>query len=87
MSTKIENVVYRASWRDEISVNFECVSFSTATGDYTHYDPRHGLPAGSECNRDVTSTIIGGVVVVWSPSAGRRCQIGLGGGSRDRVYR
>jgi hypothetical protein len=28
---KIENVVYRASWRDEISTNFSSVSFSTAT--------------------------------------------------------
>jgi|HubBroStandDraft_3_1064219.scaffolds.fasta_scaffold12473_1 hypothetical protein len=27
MSTKIENVVYRASWRDEISANFLTVSF------------------------------------------------------------
>jgi hypothetical protein len=36
MSAKIENVVYRASGRDEISANFESVSFSTATGDYTH---------------------------------------------------
>jgi hypothetical protein len=35
MSTKIQNVVYRASWSDEISANFESVSFSTATGDYT----------------------------------------------------
>ncbi len=35
MSTKIENVVYRASQRDEISANFENVSFSTATGDCT----------------------------------------------------
>ncbi len=32
MSTKIENVVYRASWRDEISANCESGSFSTATG-------------------------------------------------------
>jgi hypothetical protein len=31
MSTKIENIVYRASWRDEISANFESVSFSIAT--------------------------------------------------------
>jgi hypothetical protein len=36
MSTKIENVVYRASWRNEISVTFKSESFSTATGDYTH---------------------------------------------------
>jgi hypothetical protein len=36
MSTKIENVVYRASWRDEISANLESVSFSTATRDFTH---------------------------------------------------
>ena len=35
MSTKIENVVYRASWRNEISVNFESVSFSTATSVLT----------------------------------------------------
>lgn len=27
MYTKIENIVYRASWRDEISANFEMVSF------------------------------------------------------------
>src|SRR6266576_2962543 len=27
MSTKIQNVVYRASWSDEISANFESVSF------------------------------------------------------------
>jgi len=31
MSTKIENVVYRASWRDEISATLNSVSFSTAT--------------------------------------------------------
>src|SRR5438132_13125239 len=31
MSTKIQNVVYRAPWSDEISANFESVSFSTAT--------------------------------------------------------
>jgi len=37
MSTKIENVVYRASWRDEISANLESVSFSTPTGVYTNY--------------------------------------------------
>ena len=43
MSTKIENVVYRTSWRNEISANFESVSFSTPTGDYTNYAPR-GLP-------------------------------------------
>jgi hypothetical protein len=36
MSTKIENVVYRASWRDEISANFESVSFSTATRSCTN---------------------------------------------------
>jgi hypothetical protein len=36
MSTKIKNVVYRASWRDEISANFESLSFSTATPHYTH---------------------------------------------------
>ena len=27
MSTKIENVVYRASWRNEFSANFESMSF------------------------------------------------------------
>ena len=37
MSTKTENVVYRTSWRNEISANFESVSFSTATGVYTNY--------------------------------------------------
>jgi hypothetical protein len=42
MSTKIENVVYRASERDEISANIESVSFSTATGDYTNH-ARRGL--------------------------------------------
>ncbi len=37
MSTKIENVVYRASWRDEISANVESVTFSTATPDCNSY--------------------------------------------------
>ena len=29
MSAKIENVVYRASWRDEISADFSRASLST----------------------------------------------------------
>jgi len=36
MSTKIENVVYRASYRDEISADFSRVSFSTATRHIAH---------------------------------------------------
>ena len=36
MSTKIQNVVYRASSRDEISANFESVSVSTATLVYNN---------------------------------------------------
>jgi hypothetical protein len=43
MSTKIENVVYRASWHDEISANFESESFSTATGNFTN--PLAPVPA------------------------------------------
>jgi hypothetical protein len=38
MSTKIENVVYRASQRDEISANFESVSFSTPTRYFDSYE-------------------------------------------------
>ena len=45
MSTKIENVVYRASWRGEISADFSRVSFSTATLNYAQnpLNERNGL--------------------------------------------
>ncbi len=46
MSTTIENVVHRASWRDEISANFGSVSFPTATRHYTH-NPDGASPRGA----------------------------------------
>jgi hypothetical protein len=41
MSTKIENVVYRAFYRDEISADFSLASFSTATPGFDSYPTQY----------------------------------------------
>jgi hypothetical protein len=62
MSTRVEKVACRASWCDEISERFPTMSFSTATGRVTHYEPFWvtGWVAGmQEVGTWATSRLIG----------------------------